>query len=746
MKFPTKKIIALLLCAVMIFPTVLTSCDMLNNPSFEQEDDENDSVKETKPKRETTKSKESDLKPTESESAPLSSPESTLEEAPVSTPKETPAETPTESTPVETPEESSKEYSLSFVTLEQSGNNLFASLSNATTSFSFKNDVILQGNATFTISLDEYGMQSIVTKSVSLNEGDNIFYLHVDFGNDVDTYVVSIRRRPMYTVIFDAAGGTAISNQTVEEDSLVTVPTTEKEGYTFIGWDRDTSLPITSNTTFTAQWLGNTHTVTYDTNGGNIENHTSSVICGSPYTLETPIKTGYVFEGWYCENTKVDQSGNWSITEDVVLTAKWVPSTNTRYTVEHYIEQPNGTYKRKNIEVFYGTTDSSVTPSTKLYSDHIAPEEQTATVLPDGSLVIKYYYTRNIISIDQALENFITGDLVEGDIVTTNGYAGSRLWTGTTQNGYAIMSNNVGEDESRAAISFDLTVTDFSILKFNVWVDSDYGDVFYILLDGTKYSALGECEAGKYDVSVFLNEGYHTVTLVYSKDYSFSAGTDRVYVSKATVETLPTAIDGVKDEFYAGATFKMVKNPHAGTPESWNGGGMAYITHDDLGLYIYVEVTDSDVIANSDSMVDNEDKVQIYLDYARSFEEEGVEGIDYRYTATRGGMKLGWVIVTPDGSCGASYGFRHPKADNDQPVPGVIAAAVLTETGYAVEIFIPFATEVIGDHETIGLGIQIGDDTSDKDIDPNATFYSELASQAAFWWRDYEKLPEYIIK
>ena len=309
------------------------------------------------------------------------------------------------------------------------------------------------------------------------------------------------------------------------------------------------------------------------------------------------------------------------------------------------------------------------------------------------------------------------------------------------------MTDNYNEDDSMAVITFPVSVLGYSILQFDVWVDSAKGDIFYVLLDNVKYSALGDCENGKYKASIFLEEGDHEVTLVYKKDEIDSYFTDTVYVSKATVTELSTAIDGVKDEFYTGATFKMVKNKSTSTPESWQGGGLAYITNDDLGLYIYVEVTDGDVIANSNNTVDDEDKVQIYLDYGRTFEALELEGQDYKNEeGTRGAMKLGWVNVNPDGSYGANYGFRHPKADgNDATIPGVIAAAVPTANGYAVEVFIPFAWGVIGENETIGLGIQIGDDTSDKDTDPNATFYSEPASQATFWYRDYNKLPEYTI-
>ena len=181
-----KKLLSVLLVLTMIFS--LASCN---------------GGKGDKPPIETPE--ESTPVETPEESTPIETPE---ESTPVETPEEsTPVETPEESTPVETPEESTPVetpdgYTISFATLEQDEKNLFATVNNATTSFSFKDEVTLNGNATFAVSLDEYGMQTVVTKTVSLVEGDNIFYIHVIFGDEVDTYTVTIRRKPMYTVTF----------------------------------------------------------------------------------------------------------------------------------------------------------------------------------------------------------------------------------------------------------------------------------------------------------------------------------------------------------------------------------------------------------------------------------------------------------------------------------------------------------------------------------------------------------------
>lgn len=92
------------------------------------------------------------------------------------------------------------------------------------------------------------------------------------------------------------------------------------------------------------------------------------------------------------------------------LYAQWKPNPDTPYVVKHWKEKLyiDGTTQYANAsehnETNYfladtdnlkGTTDSLVTPGVKNYEGFTAPEAQTVTIKPDGSLVVNYYYTRN---------------------------------------------------------------------------------------------------------------------------------------------------------------------------------------------------------------------------------------------------------------------------------------------------------------------------------------------------------------
>lgn len=153
-----------------------------------------------------------------------------------------------------------KENGIDFKTLTVDENIVYGTVPNAVGEFSFINEISVRGNASYIVCLDIYGMQSVITKTVPLNYGDNVFYILQSVGDDVALYTVTIRRRPTYTVSFNTAGGTpAVASQTVEEGSLASVPTdtVERRGYTFAGWDYDFNTPIERNITLSARWSNN---------------------------------------------------------------------------------------------------------------------------------------------------------------------------------------------------------------------------------------------------------------------------------------------------------------------------------------------------------------------------------------------------------------------------------------------------------------------------------------------------------
>lgn len=144
-------------------------------------------------------------------------------------------------------------FELSFSTLNVNGTTTKDVFPNATADFDFKNEVSIIGNATYVVSLDEYGTQTVITKKVPLAEGDNKFYLIIASGDEYITYIVNIRRRPMYSVIFEPNNGENTIEIKIEEGNYATAPEAILLGYD-LGWNDDLTQPIMSNKTVTAVW------------------------------------------------------------------------------------------------------------------------------------------------------------------------------------------------------------------------------------------------------------------------------------------------------------------------------------------------------------------------------------------------------------------------------------------------------------------------------------------------------------
>ena len=251
-----------------------------------------------------------------------------------------------------------------------SGNTASISVSNSTEAFSFIGAVTVSRNATWQICTDIYGMNSIPTKTVPLEEGNNTFYLLVTSGDGehISLYTVTVRRRPIYTVTFDTADGTAVASRQVEEGGLVTWPADPaRTGYTFTGWDYSFSKPITAAQTITANWQINTYNITYTLNGGTnaAANPASYTIASADITLQAPTRAGYTFTGW-------TYAGQTTPTATVTIPHG---STGARaYTANWQINTYNITY------TLNGGTNAAANPATyTVESTNITLQQPTRT-------------------------------------------------------------------------------------------------------------------------------------------------------------------------------------------------------------------------------------------------------------------------------------------------------------------------------------------------------------------------------
>jgi len=131
-----------------------------------------------------------------------------------------------------------------------------------------------------------------------------------------------------YTVTFNSNEGSAVETLTVKEGEKVAKPADPtRAGYAFAAWFKEAALTnewnfaadvVTDNITLYAKWTQNTHTVTFNSNGGS-EVAPQTVAEGAKATKPAdPTKEGYTFDGWYKESGLTTE---WKFDTDVVTTA-----------------------------------------------------------------------------------------------------------------------------------------------------------------------------------------------------------------------------------------------------------------------------------------------------------------------------------------------------------------------------------------------------------------------------------------
>lgn len=312
-------------------------------------------------------------------------------------------------------------------------------VSNSTASVSLGSLVTVNSRSSWTLSSDIYGNQTIASKTATLAIGDNTYYVLVTAENGTtQLYTLKIRRRPVYSVIFDTNGGTSVENQKVEEDSLAKAPTTTKTGYSFASWNYDFTLPVTENKIIVASWTANTYKITYNTNGGDIANKTANVVYDSAFTLENPTRRGYDFDGWYYGETPVTNRV-WNYDADITLDARWnATEYSLSYNLNGGVLSGNNplkyTVESDNITlvnptragyVFAGWTGTDLTKPTLtvvIASNSIGNREYTANWTLDG-YSITYNLDGGVNSEKNPSEYAVTSANIYLKNATRRGYA-----------------------------------------------------------------------------------------------------------------------------------------------------------------------------------------------------------------------------------------------------------------------------------------------------------------------------------
>lgn len=238
-----------------------------------------------------------------------------------------------------------------------------------------------------------------------------------------------------YTAYFDGNGGSVNPSSITKNygEALGTLPTANRNGYTFQGWytavnggdkiSANTTMPI-NGATYYAHWTPNQYMINYELNGGknHPDNPTTFTTESKDIIIKAPSKEGFTFTGWTGSNGNTPQknvtiphgsTGNKSYTANwnknpiivgkdfKVIEGDNFPTSNL-ITGKGYITQGTSEFPNKLVEVTYPMTasdaeDGTITNRIKV-TKVVGPNGETLSNVDTskiGTYTIHYNVTDN---------------------------------------------------------------------------------------------------------------------------------------------------------------------------------------------------------------------------------------------------------------------------------------------------------------------------------------------------------------
>ena len=191
------------------------------------------------------------------------------------------------------------------------------------------------------------------------------------------TTLYAVFTEQTFDVTLDANGGTLPNGKGDKHTYKVRfyeefeLPTPVKKNCTFVGWSDEGGNIVTrvtfqniGNLTLYARWVGDdaTYRVTYDLDGGKWQGtpNPSEIAVNEYVVFDEPVRSGFVFLGWYSDDGTcytVSPAGN---TNDIHLTARW-QAVGTTVSADKITYTSDGT-SAEIISVNYKEGDSIVLP------------------------------------------------------------------------------------------------------------------------------------------------------------------------------------------------------------------------------------------------------------------------------------------------------------------------------------------------------------------------------------------------
>ena len=308
----------------------------------------------------------------------------------------------------------------------------------ANSTFTYDQDAILRTNAFTRLGYHFMGWDTNEAgESVVYKEGANV----KNVLNTATTLALyAVWEANSYTVYFNSnyQGGPAVTQLrfTYNSSSNILADALTRTGYTFRGWATSSIAEVAEysalqnvanllssgdDVTLFAVWSARTFNVSYNGNGstgGSMATSTFTYDAVNNLSNNLYTRTGYTFLGWATSSKaeEAEYSNGQNIGNELfndgngaTLYAVWEEGEGTPYKVEHYKETlTSGVFELAETDSLSGKTNESITATAKNYTgftyqadynDGVNITISSGTIAPDGSTVLKLYYTRNAYEI-----------------------------------------------------------------------------------------------------------------------------------------------------------------------------------------------------------------------------------------------------------------------------------------------------------------------------------------------------------
>ena len=244
-----------------------------------------------------------------------------------------------------------------------------------------------------------------------------------------DTVYTATWEEATYNAIFNVDGAAWEVFPTVYGEEIEVPADPHKDGYTFTGWTPEVAATMPAHdTVYEAVFEANKYDAIFKLEADDEEAYAvkETVFDTAIEVPEDPTKTGYVFGGWIDENGNpvgdMDEEGK-------TFYAVWNPATDTKYVIETYTMNTDGTYNETpdgTVEKS-GTTGATVEVTPNAGEGKYVDEEKSvlsAEIAADGSTALKVYYAREEVTVTFKANG---GKLGEAEEVVLNLYYGAAV-------------------------------------------------------------------------------------------------------------------------------------------------------------------------------------------------------------------------------------------------------------------------------------------------------------------------------